>query len=92
MAGGQGKERLKVEKLTLRALRVNYDLSLEEVAESLAISVDTLSKYEEDSSNIPVKLARAVADYYGISLDSIFLGKNSVLKQRFKEAKRKEDK
>ena len=76
-------------KLTLRALRVNYDLSLEEVAESLAISSHALFKYEEDSTDIPVELARDLAEYYGISLDSLFLGKKSALKQEFEEAKRK---
>ncbi|EJN94096.1 helix-turn-helix transcriptional regulator [Streptococcus ratti] len=78
-----------VEKLTLRALRVNYSLSPKEVADCLGIEQQTLLKYEEDSSDIPIHLANALADYYGINLDSVFLGPESDLKQKFKESKLK---
>ncbi|EHJ52762.1 DNA-binding helix-turn-helix protein [Streptococcus macacae NCTC 11558] len=76
--------------MTLRALRVNYSLSLEEVADCLEIHPNILLKYEEDSSDIPIHLANDLAAYYGVSLDSIFLGKATDLKQKFKEYKRKD--
>lgn len=76
-----------VEKLTLRALRVNYSLSPKEVADCLGIQQETLLKYEDDSSDIPIHLANALADYYDVNLDSVFLGQTSDLKQKFKESK-----
>ena len=63
---------------------MNYSLSPKEVADHLGVPQHTLLGYEEDSSDIPVHLANDLADYYGIELDSIFLGKTSDLKQKFK--------
>lgn len=83
-SNGKLKGDAEVEKLTLRALRVNYSLSPKEVADCLGIPQHTLLSYEEDSSEIPIQLANDLANYYDISLDSIFFGKNSNLKQKFK--------
>lgn len=71
-------------KWTLRALRTNYSLSAKEVAKELDIHYQTLLKYENDSTNIPVSLATKIANFYNVDVDDIFLGKKSVLKRNFK--------
>lgn len=54
-SNGKLKGDAEVEKLTLRALRVNYSLSPKEVADCLGIPQHTLLSYEEDSSEIPIQ-------------------------------------
>lgn len=61
-------------KMTLRALRVNYSLSAKEVAQELDIHQQTLLKYENDSSKIPVSLLNELADFYEVEVNNIFLG------------------
>ena len=70
-------------KMTLSALRENYSLNSLEVSKDLGIHQQTLLKYEKDSTCIPVDLARKLAEYYGVDLDDIFLGKKYELKQAF---------
>lgn len=70
-------------KMTLSALRENYSLNSLEASKDLGIHQQTLLKYEKDSTGIPVDLARKLADYYGVDLDDIFLGKKYELKQTF---------
>lgn len=65
--------------LTLRALRTNYDLDANTVAEANGIKYQTLLKYENDSSNIPVSLLKSLSEYYKVPMDNIFLGKKSEL-------------
>lgn len=65
--------------LTLRALRTNYDLDANTVAEANGITYQTLLKYENDSSNIPVSLLKSLSKYYKVPMDNIFLGKKSEL-------------
>ena len=69
--------------MTLRALRVNYSLSAKEVAKEIGIHQQTLLKYENDSTDIPLSLLEKLAKYYGVNKDFIFLGKKFVLKQNF---------
>ena len=70
-------------KMTLSALRENYSLNSIEASKDLGIHQQTLLKYENDSTGIPVDLARKLAEYYGVDLDDIFLGKKYELKQTF---------
>lgn len=70
-------------KMTLSALRENYSLNSLEASKDLGIHQQTLLKYEKDSTGIPVDLARKLAEYYGVDLDDIFLGKKYELKQTF---------
>lgn len=72
-----------LEKITLRALRVNYSLSAKEVAKELGIHEQTLLKYEIDSTDISYSLLEDLAEFYKVSVDNIFLGKKFVLKQKF---------
>ena len=57
-------------KMTLRAIRTNYNLSAKEVANK-----QTLLKYEHDSSKIPMDLLDKLARLYNVEKDFIFLGK-----------------
>ena len=70
-------------KMTLSALRENYSLNSLEASKDLGIHQQTLLKYEKDSTGIPVDLAIKLAEYYGVGLDDIFLGKKHDLKQTF---------
>ena len=61
--------------MTLRALRINYNLSAKKVADKLGIHQQTLLKYEHDSSKIPMDLLDKLARLYNVEKDFIFLGK-----------------
>lgn len=61
--------------MTLRALRVNYSLSAKAVAKEIGIHQQTLLKYENDSSRIPINLLQKLADFYDVDKNLIFLGK-----------------
>ena len=63
--------------ITLRAARVNRGLTLKEVANSINKSIDTINKYEIDSTNIPRKLMIDLLNLYRVSPDNIFFGKES---------------
>ncbi|WP_025706222.1 helix-turn-helix domain-containing protein [Paenibacillus graminis] len=65
-------------KITLRAARVNKGMSQGEVAVEVNKSVDTVQKYEEDSTNIPHAFLLELLDLYDVPDEHIFLGKESV--------------
>lgn len=64
-----------MQRMTLRALRANYDLSSSEVAKAIGIHHQTLLKYEKDSTKIPMDLLDKLANYYNVDKNFIFLGK-----------------
>lgn len=64
-------------KLTLKAARVNRGLHQREVAEKVGKNLDTIAKYEKDSTNIPRWLGTALAELYNVPEDLIFFGKES---------------
>lgn len=71
-----------METLTLRALRVNLGLSLEEASTQIGISKDTLSRYERGESYPDVLALKRMEDIYGIHIltDKVnFLPNNDVL-------------
>ncbi|MBS4750351.1 helix-turn-helix transcriptional regulator [Carnobacteriaceae bacterium zg-ZUI78] len=74
-----------MQKITLRALRANYSLSAKEVAKELGIHHQTLLKYENDSTDIPISLLETLANFYKVDKNTIFLGEKFVLKQTFKK-------
>ncbi|EDK64543.1 Phage transcriptional regulator, Cro/CI family protein [Streptococcus pneumoniae SP14-BS69] len=59
-------------KMTLRAIRTNYNLSAKEVADKLNIHQQTLLKYEHDSSKIPMDLLDKLARLYNVEKDFYF--------------------
>lgn len=70
-------------KFTLRGLRANFGLSSKDVAKEIGIHQQTLLKYEQDSSRIPMDLLEKLSNYYQIDKNDIFLGKKYELKRNF---------
>ncbi|MGG5339985.1 hypothetical protein IGJ48_002693 [Enterococcus pernyi] len=62
--------------ISLRSARVNAGLTIKEAAKIIGIHHETLSKYEKDSSNIPMSLLNKLSNLYQMPTDYIFLGKN----------------
>lgn len=70
---------------SLEACRKNAGFSLKTAAEKLGINYQTLSKYEHDSSNIPLNLLQKMVQLYQVPLDYIFLGKKYELIRKIKD-------
>lgn len=64
-------------KITLRAARVNCGLTTKEVAEHTGKCIDTISKYEMDSTNIPQDLMITLLNLYRVPFSVIFFGRES---------------
>lgn len=76
---------------SLGACRNNAGLSLRNAAKKLQISYQTLSKYENDSTNIPVSLLKRMANLYQVPLNYIFLGKKYDLIRTIKKQRVRSD-
>lgn len=63
--------------ITLRAARINRGLKLKDVAKYCSKSIDTIIKYEKDSTDIPRDLMIALLELYQIRGDNIFFGRES---------------
>ncbi len=59
---------------TLRACRINAGYTLRQVADKVGKSFQTISKYEKDSTEIPLSLLKDLAKLYNMKIDDIFLG------------------
>lgn len=59
---------------TLKILRERENLTQVEIAEKLNISPQRYYLYEKGKRRLPVKLAKKLADYYGVTLEEIFFG------------------
>lgn len=68
-------------KIKLKAARTNANFSAKEVAEIVGKSYQTILRYEKDSTDIPMGLARKLAEIYDYPIDFIFLGKTTECKQ-----------
>lgn len=66
-------------KITWRAARVNKGYNQSEVAELSGKNIDTVVKYEKDSSNIPYDLMKIWIELYGVPLGLIYCGPESDL-------------
>ncbi|MEJ8548447.1 helix-turn-helix domain-containing protein [Brevibacillus borstelensis] len=64
-------------KMTLRAARVNRGLTIKDVAKRTGKCVDTISKYESDSTSIPQDLMIELLGIYRVPFEFIFFGKES---------------
>lgn len=61
--------------ITLESARKNAGLSAKEASKLADIHPQTLYKYENDSSNIPLSLLGKLSIIYQVPKDNIFLGK-----------------
>lgn len=64
-------------KMTLRAARVNRGFTIKEVASITGKCVDTISKYESDSTSIPQDLMIELLSIYRVPFEFIFFGNES---------------
>ena len=76
-------------KFSLEACRKNAGLTLREAAEILGIGYQRLSKYENDSSDIPMSLLSKMSFVYQVPVNNIFLGKKYELIRKITNARSK---
>lgn len=60
-------------QFTLKELRARKNMTQEQVAKDLGISVQTYNAWEKDVSNVAVSKVQAVAVYFGVKIGQIFL-------------------
>jgi len=60
-------------KYTLKELRARKDVTQEQAAKDLNVSVQTYNAWEKNISNIAISKVVRVAEYYGVQLGEIFL-------------------
>jgi DNA-binding XRE family transcriptional regulator len=58
-------------KLTLKAARVNANLTQDEVAEKVKKSKNTIVSYEKGRSKPDIETGKALAKLYGVSVDDL---------------------
>lgn len=71
-----------METLTLRAIRVNRGLSLEQASTLIGVSKDTLSNYERGDTYPDVPVLKRIEDVYNVTIlnDTVnFLIKDNAL-------------
>ncbi|MBP1047100.1 helix-turn-helix transcriptional regulator [Enterococcus sp. BWM-S5] len=81
-------------QLSLRAVRVNRSLTLNEVVSILndgynvSVTRQKLSEYELDSTDVPINLAKALCSIYQVSENYIFFGSLSTLSYTYRKDQR----
>lgn len=61
-------------KITLKAARMNLGFTLKEAAKLFNIHYQTLSNYENDSTNVPRTFIIRAESVYGIPQENIYFG------------------
>lgn len=61
---------------SLKLLRENKGKSQVDIAEILRISPQRYHQYEKDRRSLPVDIAKKAADYFGVTLEDVFFGKD----------------
>jgi transcriptional regulator with XRE-family HTH domain len=64
-------------KITLKACRVNVGMTLKEASQRFNIHYETLSNYENDSTNVPRSFFIKLESVYGVPTENIYFGKHS---------------
>lgn len=72
-------------QITLRAARVNAGMYLKDAAKLFNIHHETLSNYENDSTNVPRTFFIKLEEVYGIPTERIYFGKQ---KEYWKELRK----
>lgn len=62
-----------IKGITLRGARRMRDITQQDLAAHLGVTVPTVRKWESDPSSMPVSVARKVCQYLGINPDELFL-------------------
>lgn len=68
-----------IPQISMKAARVNADLSQDEAAKRLGISRATLQNYESGSTIPDILTARKIEEVYRFPVDYIFFGANNAL-------------
>lgn len=71
----QSVERGEKMPITLKAARVNVDLTQSEVAEKLGISKQTLVNYELYRTKPDIEMSKKIAKLYNLTVDDIIFFK-----------------
>ena len=58
-------------QMTLKAIRINKQLSQEEAAKKIGISPDTLSNYERGKSFPDIPILKKIEETYNVSYENI---------------------
>lgn len=61
-------------KISLKAARVNANLTLIEAAKRLGIGKDTLLKWERNSDIVQPRYQKIISKVYNMPIDNIFFG------------------
>jgi transcriptional regulator with XRE-family HTH domain len=64
-------------KMTLKAARVNAQLTLEDVSAIMQVSISTLSNWENNRTGIGARELRSICKLYRVDPADIFLPDNS---------------
>lgn len=64
-------------QISLKAARVNAELSQKEAAELLGISKATLQNYEAGNTTPDILMSRKIEEVYKFPIDYIFFGSNT---------------
>ena len=76
-------------QLTLKACRINCGMTMKEASQHFGIHYDTLSNYENDSTNVPRTFFIRLESVYGIPTENIYFGKQEefieIMKKNAKE-------
>lgn len=57
---------------TLKELRARKNVTQERVAKDIGVSPQTYCAWEKDISNVAVSKVKALANYFGVTLNQIF--------------------
>lgn len=60
-------------QFSLKELRARKNVTQEQAAKDLGISVQTYNAWEKDISNVGISKVLKVAKYYGVDLKNIFI-------------------
>lgn len=61
-------------KITIEAARINAGFTLKEAAKLIGVSVSTLHKWEQDSSDLKISQSLKLSAVYGYPVEYIFFG------------------
>lgn len=61
-------------KISLRAARVNANLTILEAAKQLGIGKDTLIKWEKNPDRVQPRYQKVISEVYQMPIDDIFFG------------------
>lgn len=70
----EGGYKLALVQISMEAARVNAHLTVDEAAEKLGVTRQTLRKWETGNTCPRIDYVRKMAEVYEIPLDNIFLG------------------